>query len=140
MDYANPLWQGVWEGSTLEGFFYWPYFVGYTAACVWVTAEACIAYASARKRLAIGLCEPIVANRYLLWGAFGAFQVLACGAVVLVDVLTLYEGGITRWSDFLLGGCEIGSVAMLWLAFFPPSIYRNWIGASNTAAETQGAN
>ncbi len=30
-------------------------------------------------------------------------------------------------SDALLGGTEIASVTLLWLAFFPPRIYQTWI-------------
>ncbi len=30
-------------------------------------------------------------------------------------------------SDTLLGSSEIASVAVLWLAFFPPRFYTNWI-------------
>jgi hypothetical protein len=34
---------------------------------------------------------------------------------------------ISMVSDALLGGTEFASVAVLWLAFFPPTFYTNWI-------------
>jgi hypothetical protein len=36
----------------------------------------------------------------------------------------------------LLGGAEIASVAVLWLAFFPPGFYENWINRRAAALPT----
>ena len=59
-----------------------PWFVtqwlGYTAPCVWLGCEALLYRQSATKRARIGLCPPIIANRYLLIAIFGAFQFFAC--------------------------------------------------------------
>jgi len=101
--------------------------VGYSVPCVWMCWEAILSRRGANKRSRIGLCDPIVANRYLLLALFGGFQVLAC----LADLYWVYdkESGetVSMLSDALLGGTEIASVTLLWLAFFPPRIYQNWI-------------
>jgi len=132
------FWQGQLADPKIDDFFYWPYFVSYSVSCVWLAVEALLAHSSARKRHAIGLCEPIVVNRYLLWGAFGVFQVLASGGVLITDVQVLVNNGeVSRWADVLLSACEIGSVAMLWLAFFPPAFYRSWVGGANADTKTQ---
>ncbi len=34
---------------------------------------------------------------------------------------------VSAVSDLVLGGAEIASVAVLWLAFFPPQFYSDWI-------------
>jgi hypothetical protein len=101
--------------------------VGYTTPCVWLCWEAMLVRRGAQKRARIGLCPPIVANRYLLLALFGGLQVLAC----LVDLYWGYDKKasetISLVSDALLGGSEIASVAVLWLAFFPPPFYTDWI-------------
>jgi len=101
--------------------------VGYTTPCVWMCWEASLYRRGAKKRARIGLCPPIVANRYLLLALFGGFQILAC----LADLYWAHDKevseSISMISDALLGGTEIASVALLWLAFFPPRIYENWI-------------
>ena len=121
--------QGVYPAPS--EFFFWPYYLGYTVACLWVATEALLAHSNARKRLAIGLCEPAVVNRYLLWGAFGALQVMACGVLLVVYHQEATQGAVSRWTDLLLSATEVSSVAMLWLAFFPPAFYTRWVGSSN---------
>ncbi len=101
--------------------------IGYTVPCIWICCEGALSNAAARKRVRIGLCDPIVANRYLLFACFGFCQTAACAA----ELNWAYEnstGGASYWiSEGLLGATEIASVAVLWLAFFPPLVYRRWI-------------
>ena len=75
----------------------------------------------------VGLCEPIVANRYLLLASFGGFQFLACLADLSFAADISGNQAVSTISDLLLGSTEIASVAVLWLAFFPPPFYTNWI-------------
>ena len=118
-------------GGTVEYALADPWFVAqwvaYTAPCLWLAWEAMLYRQNATKRARIGLCPPIVANRYLLIGLFGLFQVFAC----LADLSFANEVGnhqtVSLFTDALLGGAEIASVAVLWLAFFPPPFYANWI-------------
>jgi hypothetical protein len=101
--------------------------VGYTAPCVWMCWEALLSRQGAQKRVRIGLCPPVVANRYLLLALFGGFQIFACLADL--SYAADLDGGQTAslFSNALLGGTEIASVAVLWFAFFPPPFYTNWI-------------
>jgi hypothetical protein len=101
--------------------------VGYTTPCVWMCWEALLSRQGALKRVRIGLCAPVVANRYLLLALFGGFQVFACLADI--SYAADLEGGqtVSLFSSVLLGVTEIASVAVLWFAFFPPSFYSDWI-------------
>lgn len=111
---------------------------GYTVPCVWLCGESAITHAAAKKRAKIGLCEPIVANRYLLFAGFGFFQVVACAADILWASGNEVGSVAASFSYALLGGSEIASVAVLWLAFFPPRTYSTWI-ARRVAASTAAA-
>jgi hypothetical protein len=108
-----------------------PWFItqwlGYTAPCIWLGWEAVLYRQSATKRARIGLCPPIVANRYLLIALFGAFQFFACLTDLAVANEISGNQTVSQITDALLGGTEIASVAVLWLAFFPPLFYTNWI-------------
>lgn len=108
-----------------------PWFIiqwlGYTTPCLWLAWEALLYRRSAKKRARIGLCLPIVANRYLLIGLFGVLQVLACAADLSLANDLDEAQTVSRITDVLLGGAEIASVAVLWLAFFPPRDYVDWI-------------
>jgi len=108
--------------------------VGYTTPGVWMGGEALLSTRGAGKRVRIGLCAPIVANRYLLLAMFGTFQTLACvGDLSLANELGS-DHAISRVSDALIGGSEIASVAVLWLAFFPPRAYSAWIARPAASA------
>ena len=101
--------------------------VGYTVPCFWMCCEGAISHAAAKKRVRFGLCDPIVANRYLLFAGFGFCQVAACAADLSWAYGNSNAGGASAFADGLLGATEIASVAVLWFAFFPPLVYRRWI-------------
>jgi len=112
---------------TLENPGYVMEWFGYTIPCVWVIFEAGRHHRSARKRVRIGLCEPLTANRLLLMAIFGVFETLACLAYLLYSFDLESHAFVSEISDALLGGTEFASAAILWLAFFPPSFYKHWI-------------
>jgi len=113
--------------------------VGYTTPCVWMCVEAMLSRNGAQKRAQLGLVEPIVVNRYLLLALFGGFQVLACLSDLSLANDISSARAVSLISNALLGSTEIASVVLLWLAFFPPTLYANWIArraaVSSAAAE-----
>jgi hypothetical protein len=112
---------------SLDNSFFMTQWVGYTTPCVWMCWEALLSRQGAQKRVRIGLCAPVVANRYLLLAIFGGFQVFACLADLSYAADLDGNQTVSLFSNALLGGTEIASVAMLWFAFFPPHFYTNWI-------------
>ena len=127
---------GDWEGVEINSPWYWSNFLGYTVALIWLTYEAFHAHSGASKCQRIGLCDRTVVNRYLLWGGFGAFQVVAC-AVILVMGMDFGAGAtVSSTTDLMLSASEIASIAMLWLVFFPPAAYLSWIAGSLTDADS----
>ncbi|MBW2495180.1 MAG: hypothetical protein JRE43_10550 [Deltaproteobacteria bacterium] len=115
--------------------------IGYTLPCLWMSYEGFAAHAAARKRFRTGLCDAIVANRYLLFGWFGVCQTAACAADLLWAHGNSTEAASTAIASGLLSGTEIASVAVLGLAFFPPPSYRRWIDrrSASLSAPTEGA-
>ncbi len=118
---------GDFRGFSLTDPWFWLEWLGYTLATIWVSTEALLAHRNAKKRLRIGLCEPIIANRYLLWSLFGIFQFLGSLAVIYM----YYDYAMTQqWRalpDVLLGACEILAAASAWFVFMAPAFYREWI-------------
>jgi hypothetical protein len=131
------------EGFSLTNPWFWPEWVGYTLPFGWAGGEALQRYGRARRQLRLGLCEPDVCNRFLLWGLFGALQVIA--SLALIGEYTSYasQGEFTWTWDLTLGAIEVGSLVPMGLAFFPPEAYRRWIDArgrkfSSSAMGVQG--
>lgn len=86
------------------------------------------------RRCAIGLADPVIANRIFLWGCSaamiaGSYTYASCAGVMLRNgMMNIYEPVVVA----LLGLISVCSVT---LAFFPPHAYLAWIRANAPAAE-----
>jgi len=89
---------------------------------LWTGSESLIAFAKARRRLALGLADPVAVNRLLLWGAMGAFL-----AIVGVLSMVLEWRGLSPLSDplaaSLLAANGLGAGVLMALTFMPPRWY-----------------
>jgi hypothetical protein len=131
--------QGQWDGYTVSSPWFWCEWLGYTLAPLWIGAEGLLAHAGARRRVRLGLCEPMVASRYLLWGLFGAIQV--CCSLVIVPMYATYESNqpFTIGADAALGALEVLAAGVAWLAFCTPRHYEAWVARRAAAALLKGA-
>jgi hypothetical protein len=85
--------------------------------------EALLYYAGARKRAALGLADPVVANKFALWGIYSG----SYGIVQLQFIIALASpDGYTGLGELDIVLTLIG-VAALWIAFFPPRFYQAWL-------------
>jgi hypothetical protein len=135
---------GVGEGfevRVLNGPAYWVHFTARLAPWIWVAAESLAYRAKLRRRLALGLAEPVVANRFLLWGVWGATM----AGMAFVDPLARLwywwlTGTTERWIveagrpiiELMIPiSCALGMAvaAVMVLTFFPTPAYRRWVEA-----------
>jgi len=98
----------------------------------WTGLEGLLCWQQARKRLALGLADPLVANRFLLWAWIGVFSTLTVAPAFVVTLLggdgTTHVGA--RFCTAIGGlACAIN----LQLAFLPPASYRRWITGAAAA-------
>jgi hypothetical protein len=100
----------------------------YTTTMVWSAVEAILYWTRMRKRVKLGLADPMVTNRLLLWAiATGTAGVgIAIGAVARIGFGVGADGGAS-W--VLISYAAHGSVSAIafWLAFKPPRAYARWI-------------
>ncbi len=132
---AGSIWAGDPQGvEPLTNFWWWPEWIGTIAPAIWIGVEGLHHYGMTRPRVRLGLCEPIVGHRYLLWGIAGVFWIL----LDFVTVGQYVEFWATQsWSttlDNLVGFFEIAALAMIWLAFFAPAAYQRRINRSAVSA------
>jgi hypothetical protein len=123
--------EGDWEGyAPLSSRGFWFEWAGSTAAFVWLSLESLREYWVSRRRISLGLIDPVLSNRYFLIGFYAALASLTyCIYIPMYIVYELYEVW-WGWLDLGLGLVEIASVIALWLSFSTPPFYRRWIGAS----------
>jgi hypothetical protein len=92
----------------------------------WITFEALHYYGLMRRRQAIGLADPVVTNRFLLWGIASLFAAAAVWTAALPGLLVSSMAEQARLAPLILsvtGILGIGSIATYWLTFFPPRWY-----------------
>jgi hypothetical protein len=128
---------GDWEGFSISNGWFWLEWVGYTLPYGWASSEAFAQYRHARRRARLGLCEPLVRNRYLLWALFGTLQV--CLSLVLLPQYVNYEttNQFAAMWDALYGAIEIISLVMIGLVFFAPAFYQRWINSNASVAKPE---
>jgi hypothetical protein len=103
---------------------------------LWGSVEALRYWGMMRKRVRLGLADPVVANRFLMWGigagAAGWGSFVGFAAQVITGVPSLEIPWVTISSS--LHGL-LAAVALS-LAFLPPEAYRRFIAAR---AQTRSA-
>jgi hypothetical protein len=97
-----------------------------TGTPLWSGAEAFRYHALLRRRLALGLAEPAVVDRFRLWG-LSMWLASAMTSLALV----LWAKGIpligTLAGALAIGPLGLTIAGLLWLAFFPPRAYLRFI-------------
>jgi hypothetical protein len=124
-------------GGTDRGGFYWAGLLARGGSFAWCAAEALLYHRRMRRRLRLGLADPVVANRFLLWGVASlglvvAFLTFLAAKLAGVNAATSGPFLATSFAAALVCG-----VAM-WLAFFSPAAYTRWI-AARAASTRSGA-
>jgi hypothetical protein len=103
-----------------SGSFFWIGYAARLSAYAWSAAEASLCFAQLRRRRALGLANPVVSNRVLLWAITMAV------AVYMHLPFLAREAGLlpSREAErLLLAAGGVATALGLWLAFFPPRSY-----------------
>ena len=100
----------------------WVSFAGF----VWTAIEAFAYHARLRKQLALGLVDPVVVNRVLLWGVVGVGGIVAAGAPVTASLMGLSVAVHVPTRLVCALATVVSSVAIQ-LAFLPPASYLRWV-------------
>jgi hypothetical protein len=121
-----------WTGARSAGPWYYTGLAVRAAAFAWAALEAGSYHAQLRRRLRIGLADPVVTHRVLLWCVSSTLIVVAFGVFFLGQ---RSRAGVTATPVVLLtAACGLGAGAAIWLAFFPPTPYLRWLRAGRLAA------
>ncbi len=93
----------------------------------WAAGEALLEYRRARRRTRLGLSDPLVTNRFLLWGLAALSECLIYVAVmsgILRGVPSDFLNGTTA---FVVSALGMSAAITILLAFLPPRAYRRWV-------------
>ncbi|MCP5060696.1 MAG: hypothetical protein GY937_28700 [bacterium] len=121
--FTNPSFRGIGISLLLGSML---------ATNFWVASEPLAYYWRMRRRMRIGLAEPIVVERFLLWGAGSLARALMIILGPIAEYAIEYTdaaGGILLAQFVLVAASLLGlftSVAY-WLTFYPTEGYRSWV-------------
>jgi hypothetical protein len=103
----------------------------------WTGAEGLVAWRRSRRRLALGLSDPVACNRMLMWGLFGCSTTLLC--LALVGVQHAGQPAATSVTAQLAQAVFglASSIAAL-LAFCPPRALRARLEQGSASPEPRG--
>ncbi len=99
----------------------------YVTTMAWSAVEALMYWSTMKRRRSLGLADPLVTNRFLLWGlATGtAAQGIAIGAIAQFGFGLVGTGAGLVTLCYAVHGSL--SAVCFWLAFQPPKPYARWI-------------
>jgi hypothetical protein len=128
--------EGDWEGyAPLSSRGFWFEWVGSAAVFVWLAFESIRQHLVSRRRIPLGLIDPIVSNRYFLIGFYSSLASITYFIYIPMYIVYELHGVWSGWLDLSLGVLEVISVMALWLAFATPRFYRRRIEASAASAQ-----
>ncbi|MBW2233217.1 MAG: hypothetical protein JRH17_22765 [Deltaproteobacteria bacterium] len=134
-DWAQPAWLLGRLGTPLLGV---PEQVAFEAeslarfaAPIWSGYEAFRFHGLMQKRLHLGLADPLVTNRFLLWGIA---QVAALTGLSM-RVLDAH-GVLTEIAAVMMPAAGLGAAIAYWVTFFPPEAYRRRFAAALGEAQS----
>jgi hypothetical protein len=99
---------------------------------VWTSIEAFRYRAMLNRRVRLGLADPTVANRFLLWGLMGVFSFLSL-VMPVVGAFHRTPDSVTI-SRIVTGSSGIVCAVVMYLAFMAPQSYLDWVRRRAAAA------
>ncbi len=98
------------------------FLVGSAGCFLWSGIEGGVQFARARRRLAVGLSDPVVVNRFLLWCAFGVFA-SGINGVSAIAMAVGESASSAPPAMLALGILGMLGAGAMYLAFLPPAAY-----------------
>jgi hypothetical protein len=104
----------------------------------WACFESLRYWQAMRRRRGLGLADPVVVNRFFLFGTWTAGMLGLWLNSVVARLLVYYTGSNSFESTLYATGSSFGLVQILslWLAFFPPQAYVQLLTRSENSRTT----
>ncbi|MCP5069453.1 MAG: hypothetical protein GY946_23040 [bacterium] len=123
----------VWHEITIDGALPTYARVGsspqYAVVFGWMSIESLRYQRLMRKRQVLGLADPVVANRFGVWGLFaGASSLLVVALTAVMIRTTTAQFGTDFPSVAIISATGLVNALGWWLTFMPPLAYTEWVG------------
>ncbi len=96
---------------------------------LWGSAEALVYWRKMRRRLSLGLADPVVTNRFFLWGLGAGAAGLGTAVGTIAHLVTGLAPLQLSWITLSSSLHGLTAAVALWLAFVPNQAYVRFIEA-----------
>jgi len=110
--------------------WFWLAFAPRLVAMGWGSAEALLHHGRLKRRLRLGLVDPVISNQFLLWGIAAAAELMIYVVVGITIVGDRPDGFLSGTPSLWISGFGVAAALTMWLAFLPPRRYRAWIAGN----------
>ena len=97
------------------------------ACLLWGSAESLYYWSKMRRRQTLGLAEPVIVNRFLMWGLGAGLAGAGTGLGVAAEVMTGLPSLQIPWVVSTSSAFGFVSAIAIYLAFVPPERYVRFI-------------
>jgi hypothetical protein len=130
----------------IPGIAHWVTWAARTSVFAWLLVECFIYWTRLRRRLRLGLADPLVTNRFLLWGLWAGAMLLMGQIDPLARVWYVARAGtMEQWIPELgasivmvlvASSAGLGLLVMgtVYLTFFPSAGFRRWLESRSVAS------
>lgn len=110
--------------------------IAQVGAMLWASAESFGWYRRMQRRVAIGLGDALVANRFLLWSIGAGTAGLGSAIAIVVGIVSGHQMTELPAVTLMLSLTGLVAASALWLGFVPPARYVAWVRAEDQNAST----
>ena len=125
--------HGTFSSAEIPSHLFVLEFIGRIGGSVWMAAEAARYHGMMRRRLALGLADPVVTDRFRLWVGAAVSSVVMLMASVPPVFLPPTAVFLLSLDTAILGLAGLSAAVFYSLAFFPPAAYRRRLEAQSAA-------
>jgi hypothetical protein len=125
--YAMDILENGLVNRSHDGFWYRAGMFLRLLVMAWSSVESLLYWSRLRRRLRLGLVDPVVTNRFLLWGVSSAAAFFGSGLIFVVATLTGVDPNQIPSLTLIASLHGLVAAIAMWLAFQPPAAYVRWI-------------
>jgi hypothetical protein len=122
---------GAFGTSEIPLTWFWVELLARVSASAWLTVEGALYFIQMRRRLRLGLSEPLVTNRFLLFSMAGGLSIV----IFLTSVPPMFldpvlDARVLTLDLLVFSIAGIAVSSLYFLTFLPPRRYREWLGTT----------
>jgi hypothetical protein len=112
---------------SVDGFWYRASMAVRLLVMVWNSVESLLYWGRMRRRLRLGLADPLVTSRFLLWGISAGAAFFGSGLIFAVATLTGANPNQMPGLTLIVSLHGLAAAIAMWFAFQPPAFYRRFV-------------